>query len=93
MADLLSLHEDGWLPQLGLLGWTALEVFGCHPCAPLVRHDAAGLLVALEGRRVLAVTAEAVALGSPSGAALQHRNWPMTPQAVPIWQLPPLLGA
>jgi hypothetical protein len=39
------------------LTWTAKNLFGLHPLAPLARYDAMGLVWLLRGRRVRYLTA------------------------------------
>jgi hypothetical protein len=70
------------------LGWTAADLFGLHPRAPLVRHDCKGLAFLLsDGDRVVAMTDSSATVEKQSGARLtfyrpQHRT-----DAVSVWGL------
>jgi hypothetical protein len=46
--------DDGWAERAAALGWGPLDLFGCDRERPLARHDHAGLLWVLHGRRLLA---------------------------------------
>ena len=48
---------DQWRYVAERLGWTAEELFGVHPEAPMARHDRVGPLWMLQGERVVALTA------------------------------------
>jgi hypothetical protein len=50
-----------WGEEARALGWTADDLFGLHPIAPLARYDAMGLVWLLCGQPVAAIT-EAEAL-------------------------------
>jgi hypothetical protein len=71
-----------WGDKAAALGWTARELFGLHqpPAKPhptysrLSRYDATGLLWLLDGRRVIALTADTAAIESPSGNILTYRK-------------------
>jgi len=80
--------EDGkrflaqWGRQAAALGWTAGDLFGLHqpPAKPhpsysrLSRYDCTGLIWLLQGRRVVALTAETAAIENPSGAVTVYRK-------------------
>jgi hypothetical protein len=50
--------DDWWAARAAALGWRPLDLFGCDRERPLVRHDHAGLLWLLHGRRLLTLTAD-----------------------------------
>jgi hypothetical protein len=80
--------EDGrsflakWGRQAEALGWTARDLFGLHqpPAKPhpsysrLSRNDHTGLVWLLDGRKVLALTAETAAIHNPSGSITTYRR-------------------
>src|SRR5262245_59073078 len=82
--------EDGkrflaqWGKQAAAFGWTARDLFGLHqpPARPhpsysrLSRRDCTGLIWLLQGRRVVALTAETAAIENPSGAVTLYRRDP-----------------
>jgi hypothetical protein len=80
--------EDGhrfineWRNQALALGWTARDLFGLHkpPEQPhpsyrrLSRYDATGLIWLLEGRKVIALTADTATIRCPSGTVTTYRK-------------------
>jgi hypothetical protein len=80
--------EDGrrflatWGAQALALGWTVRDLFGLHspPENPhpsyrrLSRYDETGLIWLLEGREVIALTAETAAIRWPSGSVTIYRK-------------------
>lgn len=81
---------DAWGKQAAALGWQALDVFGANPNCPEWRYDGMGLVVLLEGRRVVAITADAARIECGNGVyqTFNRRNmgceidllWKSTPQ-------------
>ena len=53
-----------WGAQAEALGWTAEELFGLDPFAPLARYDAMGLIWFLRGEPVVALTERTAAIGA-----------------------------
>ncbi|MGN8119955.1 hypothetical protein [Labrys sp. 22185] len=53
-----------WGEQAAELGWTAQELFGLHPVAPLTRYDAMGLVWLLNGKEVTAITDRTAKIGA-----------------------------
>ena len=80
--------EDGkhflakWGEQAESLGWTSADLFGLHtpPERPhpsyqrLSRYDCAGLCWLLEGREVVALTADTAAIENPTGNITVYRK-------------------
>jgi hypothetical protein len=80
--------EDGkrflakWGSQAEALGWTSADLFGLHtpPEQPhpsyrrLSRYDCTGLVWLLEGRLVVALTADMAAIENPTGAITVFRK-------------------
>src|SRR5262245_443609 len=80
--------EDGrrfltrWGDQAHALGWTARDLFGLltvpEHAKPsfnrLSRYDETGLIWLLDGRKVLALTAETAAIHNPSGSITTYRR-------------------
>ena len=46
-VDLLSQLSLPWVTEAARLGWTAIEVFGVHPLAPVVRVECWGVAVSV----------------------------------------------
>lgn len=77
---------DAWGPQAAALGWVAADVFGINPDSPDVNNSNAGLAVLLEGRLVVAITAETATIQVRQGALQTFRRHRL-PGAVLLWEL------
>jgi hypothetical protein len=73
-----------WGEQAAGFGWSDLDLFGVSPGFAR-RLDRDGLLYALEGRVVLAMTADAATIDSRGGKSTRHYRRDR-PGAVPWWQ-------
>jgi hypothetical protein len=62
---------ETWGDQAAALGWTADDLFGLHPEAPMRRCDAIGLVWLLQGRPVLVLTEDAATIGASGGTRLR----------------------
>jgi hypothetical protein len=75
----LQLQEDAnrfvdqWGVQAAALGWSTLDIFGCHPTHPADRYDAMGLVWMLAAAEVVAMGAEVAKLRKASGTL--QRVW------------------
>jgi hypothetical protein len=81
--------EDGkhflakWSEQAESLGWTSADLFGLHtpPAKPhpsynrMSRYDQVGLIWLLEGRSVVALTADTAAIENPTGSITVYRRF------------------
>ena len=71
-----------WGQQADALGWTAHDLFGLHPIPErpvasyrrLSRYDCTGLVWLLQGRHVVALTADTAAIQTESGGILAYRK-------------------
>jgi hypothetical protein len=84
----LQAVEDGrrflgaWDEKAAVLGWTARDLFGLHlvPDKPapnyrrLSRYDETGLIWLLQGRLVVALTANTAAIKNPTDAVTVYRR-------------------
>jgi hypothetical protein len=61
-----------WGEQANSLGWTANDLFGLHPAAPLARYDAMGLCWLLCGRQVVSIDQRAATIAGSSGGRLVY---------------------
>lgn len=85
-----GLLANGWAAKAHMLGWTALDLFGCHPLRPCARVDCQGLVWALARDRTLAaLSRDQARLLTPSGATLRfhRRAAAQDAGAVPLWEL------
>lgn len=77
---------DAWGPQAAALGWTGREVFGVDPGAPINRDENKGLVMLLQGRPVVALTADSCTIETRPGNTLRiFRN--VGPGSVALWEL------
>lgn len=86
----LRCDTDGfgpWAGRAAALGWSTTDVFGVLPVKPLERVDGWGLVPALRGAEVVALTATSARLRTRTGG-LQSFVRRVRLGAVPIWQLP-----
>jgi hypothetical protein len=58
------------------LGWTADDLFGLHPIAPLARYEVMGLIWTLRGREVVGLDARAAQIRATSGGLLTFTRPP-----------------
>ena len=86
--DCRRFLDDGWAVCAERLGWGPLDLFGCDRTKPFARIDRAGLLWLLNGRKLLALSADAAAIATASGGYLTFR--PRTGDLVGVvaWELP-----
>ena len=74
--------EDGraflarWGDQAQALGWTADDLFGLHPVAPLARYDVMGLAWLIRGRAVVALTENSAVIEHPNASRTVYRRQP-----------------
>lgn len=72
-------HAD----QAAELGWTTLELFGCHPRVGTIRPDYCGALIIFGGKHVIAVEADLIRYAN----GLAYRRAPMPAGlSVPVWE-------
>ena len=76
-----------WGADAALLGWSALDVFGCHVNAPDRRFDCMGLVLLLERREVVGLDIGGADLMTVTGARQRFRRRPLPPGTVSLWQL------
>lgn len=89
IADARQFLDSGWAHQAAALGWDDLSLFGVHPRAPEARLDCRGLVVALAGRRIIALSDMSASIEAGGGAILTHyrRTKNTYGEAIPIWEL------
>jgi hypothetical protein len=88
MDDCARFLDDGWAERAAALGWGPLDLFGCHRERPLVRHDHAGLLWLLQGRRLIALSEMTAIIETATGARQTYYRMPVAAGAAVLpWQL------
>ena len=88
------LREDSytflrdWAARAHELGWTEYDLFGTHPEKPWVRFDRMGLLLVLDGGRVVALSDIEAVIEKPSGARTTFRPRGLTvDETCLLWNL------
>jgi hypothetical protein len=81
--------DDGWATRAKALDWGPLDLFGCDAIKPCARIDRLGLVWLLDGRKLLALSANAAAIATASGGSLTVRRIPNEPGRVLVWELAP----
>ena len=79
--------DEGWATHAERLGWAPLELFGCDRTKPLARISRAGLLWLVDGRKLLALSADAAAIANASGSYLTFRRRILESGGVLTWEL------
>jgi hypothetical protein len=84
---------DGWARQAAAFGWEPLDLFGCDRERPFARIDRAGLLWLLNGRKLVALTADTATIETPVGAHQTYRRGSIAHSEVTLaWELGPIEG-
>jgi hypothetical protein len=77
-----------WARQADRLGWQTTAIFGVDTHAPWARIDKAGLVVLLDGGRVVAMSEDWAALIMRRGGRLTfYRQRHTEVEAVPVWEV------
>jgi hypothetical protein len=63
-----------WGRQAAALGWSTLDIFGCHPTHPADRYDAMGLVWMIADAEVVTMGAEVVNLRKAAGTSKGFGN-------------------
>jgi hypothetical protein len=82
MVNAAGRFLDQWGSKAAALGWTASELFGLDPNAPINRRDRRGAAFYLIGADVLALTADEITLRI--GGSIQRVRRPDQP-STPAW--------
>jgi hypothetical protein len=86
--DDCGMFLDGrWPAKAASLGWGAADLFGCDTHKPFARVDWLGLMWLLNGRRIVALTADSPAIMTSNGGRLTYRRVPNDPGRVLAWSL------
>ena len=76
-----------WSAQATALGWTELDLFGVHATRPSVRVDQAGLVVLLDGCKIVELSANGAILETPAGARQSYRRKMEQLGRVLVWEI------
>jgi hypothetical protein len=89
LKDDAGYFLDRWASQCVTLGWTLDDVFAVALTAPQARHDAKGLVPLLDGKRIVAVTADLAVIETAMGRRQRYFRRTHKPSCAitPIWSL------
>jgi hypothetical protein len=89
----LRLQEDAnrfvalWGRQAAALGWSTLDIFGCHPTHPADRYDTMGLVWMIADAEVVALGAEVINLRNAAGTLQRVWKCPVAHGRIFAWDL------
>lgn len=78
---------DRWAEFAIAAGWSTLDVFGADPDRPGARFDAMGLVLLLDGCRIVDVDEHGADLMTDTGAKQRYRRRPLPTGTIPLWEL------
>jgi hypothetical protein len=79
--------SDGWAAKAAVLGWRAVDLFGCDRHRPWARIDRAGLLWLMAGRRLVALTTDTATIETASGGSQRYHRVHNGSSRVLVWSL------
>ena len=78
----------GWANLAEAFGWGPLDLFGCDRERPLARYDHMGLLWFIQGRKLVALTAQTATIDTLTGSLQTYRRVPIgSDRIVLAWEL------
>ena len=82
--------DGAWASHADAFGWRPLDLFGCDHERPFARLDHAGLLWLLNGRNLVALTADTATIETPTGGRQTYYRRPVeVGRVVLAWELSP----
>jgi hypothetical protein len=78
---------DQWGGQAAALGWSTLDVFGCHPTRPADHYDTMGLVWMIADAEVVAMGAEVANLRKAAGTLQRVWKCPIAHGRILAWDL------
>jgi hypothetical protein len=88
IEDCESFHRLGWANLAEAFGWGPLDLFGCDRERPLARCDHMGLLWLIQGRKLVALTANTAKIDTLTGSLQTYRRVPIgSDRIVLAWEL------
>ena len=88
-----ALREDAFAflrdhgAEAARLGWDVLDLFGVDRRAPLARYDAMGLVVLLNGKRIVELHHDRAMIEDHQGQRTSFTRQPAPPSRVAVWAL------
>ena len=71
--DVAAFLASPWPAEAARLGWTDLDMFGVDADRPYTRIDGLGLVPALDGCKIIALSAEGAVLEATAGVRQSYR--------------------
>jgi hypothetical protein len=87
ICDVAAFVDNEQLTEADLLGWTALDLFGADRDRPFARIDQSGLLLLLDGHKVVGLSEDTATIETRGGARQIYRRKPGDPGRALIWEL------
>ena len=88
-ADIERLLKSPMAERARALGWTELDLFGVDADRPFARIDQAGLLILLDGKKIVEITAETAVIENASGTRHTWRRRSDRAGRVLVWNVEP----
>jgi hypothetical protein len=89
LQDVAKRFVELWGEQAAGLGWSALDIFGCHPERPSDRYDCMGLVWMVPDADPQAMGSEIVILRTRSGQLIKLSKSADVRERILIWDLAP----
>ena len=87
IVDAAGRFMDRWAEDAIAAGWSTLDVFGADPDRPGARFDCIGIVLLLDGCRIVDVDEHGADLMTDTGAKQRYRRRPLPTGTVPLWEL------
>ena len=88
IEDCESFRRLGWANRAEALGWGPLDLFGCDRERPFASTDRLGLLWILQGRKLVALTADSAKIDTLTGVLQTYPRRPIDSDRVVLaWEL------
>src|ERR1043166_7517029 len=82
VLEATRLFMGSWAAEAARLGWSDLDVFGCHATRPDTRVDCMGLILLLDGCEIVGIDAHGADLSTSSGGRQRFRRREMPPSGL-----------
>ena len=85
--DVTDFLASPWAEEADRLGWTDLDLFGVDADRPYTRIDGLGLVPALDGSKIIALSAEGAILETTGGVRQSYRRKVGRPGRLLVWKV------
>ena len=86
LNDCGQFVDSAWINRAIELGWTPLDLFGCHETKPYARLSHCGLLWFVKGRRILSMDTDRAIIETDNGSLVYWRCHTQ-PGQICVWEL------